>query len=1361
MKDKILDKIKTLTVINIAQITTRISIGPHGKIRRRRKLSDGEIRYDPEENTILGLSYEDFIIAAKSIERYDLIWELILRKEEINVDIFELIDVSEEIPILPKKYRTNEILNYLIDKKRYYEVFCYFNINDYTGLEEEFTKAAEEAIPKIEKLDYNYFYYDLTYNKYILNAALKFNSFSVLDKMRMEIPQEYIKENVKLIHEYLKNIKSSKFYSERIVYEYVLSQNDLETAAKFKAELHSSEFVRKNALLIAKKEMTTVNMSEENTAIYLQTLFENDIYNQICSVGIDNIPKHLVEQYGEHIINYMLSIDFTYMKTKNQYLFEYILKNKPCSLLKIFPVEMFTETIINENIKVVLEHCNPEVYSNNKKVLLYVLVNRMLSEHLLHFNEKLYTEEIINEYHDQIIEELTKKTPIEYIRKTFSNNNYILKALLLHNEYGILDSIFYYKSIEECDKFIKENLTIILPLLKTARVYLSFLSKSKTLFLEYYNDETLSIYNSHFDKELFTDDFVIDNLALIMKRCENFIPQYLSDSRIIFNELIKQNRFSEAINFNSKFFTEEFIEENFEKFFKKIDYNISLNLAKCQLLFNKILEKKHFDKSIYFDGSFFTEAIIKEYFHEIIQAIGDNLPSSLTQNKALLNECINNNILKYISKFNETLFDEKIINDHYLKLIEYFKEHPLEMDFLERNEHFRKKIINSKDRTLITRVIFNKDILTNEDELNTYSKILNLTKEEIAEKIKKLQSINDEILDTLLPSTLHQRFSCIDFQMLEKISLYRDLQLALWSYNDKELKIFSKIINSLEKQNNDTTTTIYYIINNWHNYKTLLNSIDIDNISNDEIISLTFVLVRQTNFYNINAHEDLNPERFNQKRKDKFIEMDKSIRNIQDIDVIREALIEKKFGIDQPMAIFINERYCCDMETLERSELDPNIKLMLKCINRIISCDSIDELKFLYLTSTRLITDTKTITDLEAIIRGEYAKEYSKKIYKVNKDHLMKESDFKYKDLYNKVCEISYNGKKPQIYIADGDFNMQIHILGAYRHWERPANFKEDWLRPKIAYHGICTSFIGNNQIANARQSHPAYGFDHIEENSLLCAGNYDLCSDSSINQFASSIYKPYNFYTPKEMINKTRHTHNEMVIERRAGDKSQTYKRVPSYIVYFVDDINNESNFDMENNILFNETIQAAVDNDIPIVIVDRLKYAKYERNKCAIMLEQFKNTLDISILRELFLTICNNMIGCQKFSIQPDMEYHKYFNNGYLESVFEEIFNIAQLEEENTKNNIIQELIKLKNNDITMFRNEKIAILLSNYNLDINTVMSTDNKDIILEIYTYYQSSSLEIQEKISKDINDNVPFEEIKRKIKENSYETALKI
>lgn len=78
----------------------------------------------------------------------------------------------------------------------------------------------------------------------------------------------------------------------------------------------------------------------------------------------------------------------------------------------------------------------------------------------------------------------------------------------------------------------------------------------------------------------------------------------------------------------------------------------------------------------------------------------------------------------------------------------------------------------------------------------------------------------------------------------------------------------------------------------------------------------------------------------------------------------------------------------------------------------------------------------------------------------------------------------------------------------------------------------------------------------------------------------------------------------------------------------------------------LYQETLQASIDQGIPIVIVDRLKYAKSEKIKCDNLVQEFYITKDYKKLEEMVLTYSNNMIGCQSFDNEVK-EYNQIFNN------------------------------------------------------------------------------------------------------------------
>lgn len=78
----------------------------------------------------------------------------------------------------------------------------------------------------------------------------------------------------------------------------------------------------------------------------------------------------------------------------------------------------------------------------------------------------------------------------------------------------------------------------------------------------------------------------------------------------------------------------------------------------------------------------------------------------------------------------------------------------------------------------------------------------------------------------------------------------------------------------------------------------------------------------------------------------------------------------------------------------------------------------------------------------------------------------------------------------------------------------------------------------------------------------------------------------------------------------------------------------------------LYQETLQASIDQGIPIVIVDWLKYAKSEKIKCDNLVQEFYITKDYKKLEEMVLTYSNNMIGCQSFDNEVK-EYNQIFNN------------------------------------------------------------------------------------------------------------------
>ena len=120
------------------------------------------------------------------------------------------------------------------------------------------------------------------------------------------------------------------------------------------------------------------------------------------------------------------------------------------------------------------------------------------------------------------------------------------------------------------------------------------------------------------------------------------------------------------------------------------------------------------------------------------------------------------------------------------------------------------------------------------------------------------------------------------------------------------------------------------------------------------------------------------------------------------------------------------------------------------------------------------------------------------------------------------------NGDKP--------FNISLHSLGAYSDFVPVGDdfsFRDDWNRPKMSIHGICTSYVGNNNLGIANIKYTVLGFTGYEEEALLLSGPEDIYSNNQTFSIIEDEDKKSTHVMPKDMIDMTRHTHNEMVIEK------------------------------------------------------------------------------------------------------------------------------------------------------------------------------------------------------------------------------------
>ena len=722
-----------------------------------------------------------------------------------------------------------------------------------------------------------------------------------------------------------------------------------------------------------------------------------------------------------------------------------------------------------------------------------------------------------------------------------------------------------------------------------------------------------------------------------------------------------------------------------------------------------------------FDISFYNMEIYDKYPEQFIKAFrseGIVFFKEKFKNKDTLEFCLKHNLKCFVSMLNNPELCNKEMLDKYKEqviayllldsdqslqnaisknpaIMEFCKENGLEelvklfaIYFLVplegENLEVYKRFVEIHKETLKKYIAVNgtyKNIKKSIEVLKLFIKedILNvgMDKELAIYKIEYLYNINDEILDCLDLNILKYDF---ELSFLARITLYRDIQEKICQLNEKNLKLFYRIAKLINNDTIDLSSVITNFLSYVDIYSHILGDIDSSSITDEQLNNFLEILIVKCD-YGITDISGLENSQFSKNKQAYFDNFDKTIddHNLEDI---REAIFQKQYGISLGSATFILNRYEYNRDDIEKSELDKEIMKIIFGIKTVIECEDKEKLIEIYRNSDQIKIDYHNFAGLEATIRKKYAELYNKALFKVNE----KSKKINHPLLQN----ITYNGKKIDFYDTDDDFSMQIHALGAYRTFERPDNFKDNWNRPKIAYHGICTSFITNDEIATARVKHPLLGFSEYEESALLLAGNYDLFSDNAIGSFDTSSRKPYKILPPTVMKDATRHNHNEMVIERckDLGHGRKAYKRQPSYIVYVVDSVENEENFS-ESNTLFQETIQAAADFDVPVVIVDRSKHSKIEMARCNELEEQFKKSHDLDVLDRLYLKYFNNNVGSRFFTTNPKFAKNNLFESSTVIEFNNRITNfiLEEITDVNEQITLLSKLIDIYNREISNY--------------------------------------------------------------------------
>lgn len=596
----------------------------------------------------------------------------------------------------------------------------------------------------------------------------------------------------------------------------------------------------------------------------------------------------------------------------------------------------------------------------------------------------------------------------------------------------------------------------------------------------------------------------------------------------------------------------------------------------------------------------------------------------------------------------QLLDSEPFVVEEYWKAIKIDKQKDIYTNFIENDK--LKEQINK---------LYNLMNFQNFEDAKTYfSKYFekyNPEKKDIV--LSRLEKINEK--NNTIASTINFEFIASDLmdslteeQML-RITLYPKVQEEL--VKNKDNKSFINAFANMLKTNENWTLAADSIFKDIDSrqYDELLSNMDKNEISSECYDNLCIVLSKP-NYFGITSKDDV--EKYfdiDGKRmqmllaimKGEQIELPESLKSLSQEELKKFAVSEYLYGMDLEKLSEYEIRFqgVHGLE-IEDTEYIRNFVENISSLNHA-NVEELDEIIKDIIEGKRMPTEYSKDLHLDSKAINLFSKAFERGIYNPSNS------------IQDQIEPITYNGSKINVYRVHEDFKMLARVEGAYNNRESTAieNYREFYDNPNISAHGNCESVIGQDQIGLARNNHGniVVGYASLPQNSMLVSAPYDLgTSNRSLAPLHDDLNYDLKFYGLQEMINNTRHHHNETVMERLIVDEQGNVEKLrPSYLIWVEDRKTDkfppefiEPPEDNENAMLkhkaqvhlWEETQRAAQELGIPIVIVNREECAEKEMEKIEEMKKLLKGELTlpegtsiVDIAREAIVKFENNAVG------------------------------------------------------------------------------------------------------------------------------------
>ena len=479
-----------------------------------------------------------------------------------------------------------------------------------------------------------------------------------------------------------------------------------------------------------------------------------------------------------------------------------------------------------------------------------------------------------------------------------------------------------------------------------------------------------------------------------------------------------------------------------------------------------------------------------------------------------------------------------------------------------------------------------------------------LEQDEVKNYLEDLLSRNNRLMETLDIKMLHKDIiSLFSKSTLERIVTDDMLQMDILELSQEDLQTYAYILNYEVTDINERIGNLFPV-----NCKDI-NINELQKLNDNDRLKAIIIILSNSEFRlrNLNELDNYYEKRKNMCKqiinqpdiikqeydknlisKDEISLLDK-MKKLSDLDIIKYAIMEAKYGISLKKAKVLCSMFAKDIDNIEKSE-ETRIINELKSI---LGEDDISQLRKIDLDEdfNNYIGTMNIIPNL----KNAYTHQYQETLYQIKEEDYIGSQSIKLKGKKRTPIKI-YNalGKDND----KADFNMMLSSYSTDKNYTIPC------------------SYIGNDFLGVVDDD-TLVAFSDIRENELH---NDDRTLDVPFYHWED--LSESEFLSPQNQLDSSK-VYNKLWLEKKVEKGGNLENRKPTYAVFMAETL---ADIQDAKNKRWNDTKRLAGELDIPIVVVDQTQCAKLEYDKVREMIELLKKEKRMDFIPTIIHKMENN---------------------------------------------------------------------------------------------------------------------------------------